>query len=210
MLPQKTPGFLPPWRWGVFLRKHCTGLLLDSRSPEFEPINAIYRALKETGFRETYWQFVYPGQIGGLVKSPRSKLVELHVRFFESGMIYAEIEMGRSVLLHFINRRYYLNNYIFKKIQSKISREHGAYFLAATKKYKSLHSNSWPEWSVKNRFMTPNIKKQIRFLSVLSDWRTLAIIMLASVVSSLADRPMVLPIITAAMIVIYLLAPKRS
>jgi len=71
-------------------------------------MNSIYQALKEMGFKETYWQFVYPGQIGGLVKSPRSNLLELHVRFFQEGMMYAEIEMGRSALLHFLNRRLYL------------------------------------------------------------------------------------------------------
>ncbi len=210
MCSKRTSEFVPPWRWGIFFRGPCTSLTLDQTSPDFEPMNSIYQALKEMGFKETYWQFVYPGQIGGLVKSPRSNLLELHVRFFQEGMMYAEIEMGRSALLHFLNRRLYLNHYIFAKIQTKVSSKHRDYFLEATERYKSNHDRSWTEWGLRNKFMTPGIKRQIRFLTLLSDWRTLAIVMMASVAISFVNGPALFPVLTACMIFIYLLAPKRS
>lgn len=210
MVPAKVDEFVPPWRWGIFLRRPCTGLMLEKSSADYEPMRAIYQSLKNIGFRETYWQFVYPGQIGGLIKCPRNKLVEFHVRFFEGGMIYAEFELGRSVLLHFLGHRYYLNRYIVRKIQSGLSQEHLAYLQCAMQRYKTAHLREWPEWSTENRFMTEGIKRQIKFLTVLSDWRVLALIMLASVVASSVHGPIMLPLLTALMIVVYLLAPKRS
>jgi hypothetical protein len=172
-------------------------------------MTAIYQALKSIGFRETYWQFIYPGQIGGLIRNPRNTLIEFHVRFLKEGMIYAEIELGRSVLLHFANRKLYINQYLICKMGSRLSAAHREYLRGSIKRHKSVYAKDWPEWTVENRFVTPSMKKQIRFLAVLADWRTLALIMLASVVSSLADGPTVLPLITALMIFVYVLAPKR-
>jgi len=202
--------FAPPWRWGIFRRAPCRALQLSSSSPDYRPMNAIYAALKSAGFRETYWQFVYSGQIGGLVKSPKGTVIEFHVRFFEGGMIYAEIELGRSLLLHFVNRRSYINKYLVAMLASRLSAAEASYFLASTERYKSAYHNDWPEWTANFRYITPSMKKQIRFLTTLSDWRVLALIMLASTASSFGDRPVVLPILTATMIIIYLLAPKRS
>jgi hypothetical protein len=210
MLFPESREFAPPWRWGIFCRKPCAGLSLSSNSPDYEPMTAIYRVLKNAGFEETYWQFVYPGQVGGLVKIPRGTLIEFHVRFFEGGMIYAEMELGRSVLLHFLNRRYYINHHLVKKLNSKLSSSQIAYLRTSTERYKASCACDWPEWTMENRFMTPGIKRQVRFFTVLSDWRLLALIMLAGIISSIADGPVALALLTAAMILVYLLAPKRS
>ncbi|MDR3410744.1 MAG: hypothetical protein P4L87_07345 [Formivibrio sp.] len=210
MLPRKCNEFAPPWRWGIFLRKPCAGLLLDRSSSNYEPMQAIYRALKNVGFRETYWQFVYPGQIGGLIKSPRNNLVEFHVRFFDNGMIYAEFELGRSALLHFLGHRLYLNRYIAGKIQSQLSVDQISYWQTAVQKYKSFHPRKWPEWGADNRFMTLRIKRQLKFFATLSDWRVLATIMFASVIATMLHGPIVLPIIVAVMVIVYLLAPRRA
>jgi hypothetical protein len=210
MRPESATDFMPPWRWGIFLRKPCASLLIERSSPDFEPMQAIYNALKSVGFRETYWQFVFPGQIGGLVKSPGSQLAEHHVRFFEGGMIYAEFELGRSALIHFLGHRYYLNHYIARKIRKKLSPAHFAYLQEAVERYKFQNHRDWPEWSADRRFMTPRIKSQLRFLTILSDWRVLASVMLASVVATMIHGPIILPIIVALLILVYLLAPRRT
>jgi hypothetical protein len=210
MRSPRTREFVPPWRWGIFRRAPCAHLLLDSCSPDHAPMTAIYEALKSAGFKETYWQFVYPGQIGGLVQNARGTLIEFHVRFFENGLIYAEMEIGRSASLHLINRRLYINYYIIKKLHSRLPSAHLDYLRAATERSKLVYPKDWTEWSVQNRFMTPSIKRKIRFLAVLSDWRTLALIMMASVVSSMADGSVIIPLLTAIMIFVYVLAPKRT
>jgi|HubBroStandDraft_4_1064222.scaffolds.fasta_scaffold301862_1 hypothetical protein len=210
MIFGKPAAFAPPWHWGIFRRDPCSRLLIDDGSPEYEPMTAIYQALKAAGFRETYWQFVYPGQIGGVVKTPRGTLIELHVRFFERGMIYAEMEVGRSVLLHFLNRRYYINEYLIRKFDSKLTSSQLDYLRISTARYKACCDNDWPEWTLENRFITRSTRMQIRFLTVLADWRVLALIMLASVASSVVRHSIAVPLVAALMILVYLLAPKRA
>jgi hypothetical protein len=63
---------------------------------------------------------------------------------------------------------------------------------------------------MKNRFITHSSKMQIRFLTVLADWRVLALIMLASVASSVVRNLIAVPLVAALMILVYLLAPKRA
>lgn len=210
MRAPRSHDFVPPWQWGIFRRKACRDLLLDRRSKEYDAMTAIYQALKRAGFNETYWQFVYRGQIGGLVKNPRGTLLEFHVRFFEDGMIYAEIELGRSVLLHFLNRRCYINQYLARRLRSRLPEKYVDYFQLSTERYKCAYHRNWPEWTIRNRFVTLSMKKQIHFLTTLSDWRVLALIMLGSTVSSFTPSLVILPLVTATMIVVYLLAPRRS
>lgn len=206
----KERHFIPPWQWGIFRRKLCASLNLDVGAPDYAPMITIYQALKSVGFKETYWQFIYPDQIGGLIQNKRSTLIEIHVRFFANGLIYAEMEMGRSASLHLINRRMYVNYYLIQKLSKRLSRTHLEYFQDAVAKSKLVYPRDWLEWSSQNRFMTSGIKRKIRLLNVLSDWRTLALIMMASVVSSVADRSIVIPLLTAIMIFVYVLAPRRT
>lgn len=200
----------PPWRWGIFRRKACRSLAISEASIHYHAMEGIYRALRRAGFRETYWQFVYAGQIGGLIKNPGHTLIEFHVRFFDGGMMYAEMELGRSVLLHFLSPRCYINHYLIRTIGARLSEQEQDFLRNSTEKYKAIYPREWREWDKDTRLMTPFLKKQVRFLTMLTDWRTLALIMLASVVSSIADRQVVLPILTALMVIVYLLAPRRA
>ena len=202
---------LPPSRWGIFRRSECSGALIVGQPDCNQPIANIYRALKKVGFRETYWQYVYPGQIGGLVFNPRKGLIEHHVRFFNDGRMYVEIEFGRSAILHFLNRRMYLNRYLIAKLRGRISVEDASYFCDAVNRYKESTANNWSEWSMNSRFYTPGIKMQVRLLTLFGDWRFLAAVMLVSfgIVSGFSAQGPLLPILTATMIFIYLIAPKR-
>lgn len=210
MKVQKRFDFAPPWRWGIFRRKPCQSLVTSAGPNSYQAMLGIYRALKQAGYRETYWQFVYEGQIGGLIKNPNNNLIEFHVRFFEDGMIYAEMELGRSALLHFLTPRCYLNDHLVKTMGSRLSEQEQSLLRSSTEKYKATHPRPWKEWKKDERFMTPSLKRQVRLLTLLSDWRTLALIMLGSVVSSLADRQTFFPLLIALMIFVYLLAPKRA
>jgi hypothetical protein len=210
MCSARARDLIPPWRWGIFRRKPCAGLNLDVSTACHAPVISIYQALKRVGFRETYWQFIYPGQIGGLIQNTRGTLIEIHVRFFENGLIYAEMEIGRSASLHLIDRRLYVNHYLIQKLSSRLSRTDLDYFRKSVAKSKLVYPRNWSEWSSQNRFMTPSIKRKIRFLTVLADWRTLALIMMTSIVASIADRSVVIPLLTAIMICVYILAPKRT
>ncbi|MGA8498629.1 MAG: hypothetical protein WB764_24305 [Xanthobacteraceae bacterium] len=206
----RTGKFVPPWQWGIFRWKSCTGLHHDTSVPENASITAIYEALKGSGFKETYWQFIYPGQIGGLIQNAGGTLIEIHVRFFKNGLIYAEMEIGRTASLHLIDRRLYANHYLVRKMSSNLTKTDLDYLRNATEKSKLMYPRKWSEWSPRNRFMTPSLKRKIRLLAILGDWRTLALVMMASIVSSIADRSVVIPLLTALMIFVYVLAPKRT
>jgi hypothetical protein len=170
---------------------------------------AIYEALKQRGFRETYWQVVYPGQIGGLIKSPLNTIFEFHVRFFETGMIYAELEVGRSVLLHFFIHKYYLNNYIGIKVARSLTEQERHYFYSAVDKYKAQSIKKWPEWSGQNKFMDIRSKRIIKVTSIFSNWRILFLAMLISIAATYAQSPTSLALLAMLMILAYLLSPKR-
>lgn len=198
-----------PLRWGIFLRRPCRRLNLGSESPHFRPMTALYDSLKKLGFRETYWQYVYLGQVGGLVKTPQRSIIEIHVRFFDNGTMYTEIEFCRSALLHFINRRQFANNYVASLLMKKVSPDTHYFFMSSTENYKISSGAVWPEWGFKDKFITPKIKLYVQMLAVISDWRSLFLIMLSSVYASIDDRGGIFPLFVAAMILLYVLAPKR-
>jgi hypothetical protein len=170
---------------------------------------SIYAALKRRGFHETYWQFVYPGQIGGLVKSPKNSAYEYHVRFFEDGAIYAELEVGRSMLLHFLFNRCYLNRYIYVLIRGDLSAVERVYFLDSTKQYKQSSCRKWHEWSAHEPLLSRRGKRTMRVLHGLSDWRVLFIAMACSVAAAFGVSGIGFPLLAIVLIFIYLMAPKR-
>lgn len=85
------------------------GLFSPIHWPPLAPHQSIdrlaYRALKDAGFRETIWQFVYRSQRGGLVLPIDKGRLELHARFYADGTIEAELEVGRRFIGHFLNPR---------------------------------------------------------------------------------------------------------
>ena len=83
-------------------------------------LREAYAALKRRGFRETVWQIVYEGQIGGLIAQSNSRSGEYHVRFYDD-RIEAEDEIARWRLAHFYCRR----TSAHKKIQEILISELG-------------------------------------------------------------------------------------
>lgn len=65
----------------------------------------IYSAAKTAGFHETVWQYIFDGQIGGLVLPYRDGHYEFHVRFY-ADRIFAECEVNRGCIAHFFASRY--------------------------------------------------------------------------------------------------------
>lgn len=108
---------------GIFASKHTDGALMVGT--KFE---CIYNRLKDLGFKETRWQYVFSGQIGGLVlpindpKALRSGADELHVRFYED-RIFAEYEIGRSYLSHFVGPRYNANAQMLVRYAESMSED---------------------------------------------------------------------------------------
>jgi hypothetical protein len=184
-------------------------LALDGLPHNLQPMRAIYDAFKKRDFRETYWQIVYPGQIGGLIKSPGNQILEFHVRFFENGTIYAEFEAGRSAILHFLIRRCYLNNYLGIKIASDLSVSDLQYYYDAVTLHKASSAKDWPEWSSRSKLVNESAKRNIRLLSAISDWRMLFLAMLVSMAAIYARDIVALPVLALIMILFYLVAPKR-
>lgn len=68
----------------------------------------FYQELRQQGFKRTFWQLVFPGQIAGLIKRVRPKsngANEYHVRFYNDGIIDCEIEVDRFSDLHWSGHR---------------------------------------------------------------------------------------------------------
>jgi len=82
----------------------------------------LYHQLKEFGFRETPWQFVFDGQIGGVVLPHDSGKNEIHVRFYHD-RIFAEFEIGRSYPSHFVGPRWNANLRLLEMLSSEIEKE---------------------------------------------------------------------------------------
>lgn len=71
-----------------------------------DPIaKSIYSKFKNAGFKETPWQYIYDGQLAGLVKPVGIGLNEIHIRFYED-RYFAEIEIGRGLIAHFFGPQF--------------------------------------------------------------------------------------------------------
>lgn len=200
----------PPWRWGIFRWHLCNGRFIERNAIAPKAMMAIYTALKEIGFRETRWQVLYPGQIGGLIRSRRGSLLEIHVRFFRQNMVYAELEIGRSTLLHFLIEPRFANNYVISLLAHKLPMRDLAYLHKAIDAYKATSRKGWLEWRTEGKLMTPSLKRQIKLSYVFGDWRALMIAMLLSVAAAFADDAAEIALAAFVMILLYLIAPKRS
>lgn len=88
---------------------------------------SIYQKLKNIGFRETLWQYIFHGQIGGLVMPFNSGKNEIHVRFYKK-RIFAEYEIGRYYVSHFLGRRYNANDYLYELLSNDLTVEERVFF----------------------------------------------------------------------------------
>jgi len=84
---------------GLFSPRHWFGLRPDGSIRSW-----LYYCLKGVGFKETVWQFVYSGQLAGLILPLEDGNKEIHVRFY-CDRIEAELEVGRYYLDHFFAPR---------------------------------------------------------------------------------------------------------
>ena len=68
----------------------------------------FYYELKRNGFKRTFWQLVFPGQVAGLIKKIKplpNGANEYHVRFYDDGTIHCEVEVDRFSGLHWSGHR---------------------------------------------------------------------------------------------------------
>jgi hypothetical protein len=102
---------------GIFAPTQCSGALVrDARMID------LYQALKSMGFVETRWQYIFDGQIGGLVYPCNNGWNEVHVRFYRD-RIFAEFEVSRSSPLHFLCPRFNANKYLIEILNGKVPPE---------------------------------------------------------------------------------------
>lgn len=78
---------------------------------------AIYRALLSIGYRETVWQYIFDGQIGGLVRPGTD---DIHIRFYDD-RLFAEIEISRAFVSHFYGPRFNAKKIILHQLEGHVS-----------------------------------------------------------------------------------------
>ena len=79
-----------------------------SQNQEGQDQEQFFNALVSQGFRTTYFQLIFPGQTAGLIRKiepPQEGMDEIHIRFYEDGVIAAELEYGRFSLGHWREKR---------------------------------------------------------------------------------------------------------
>lgn len=89
------------------------GSFEDNKNGELQEI-MLFKLLR-SGFRQTVFQLIFPGQTAGVVKKVKSKhdgTNEYHVRFYEDGTIDCEAEVDRWNGLHWIGPRRDGNKYL--------------------------------------------------------------------------------------------------
>jgi hypothetical protein len=110
----------------------------------------IYEALKEAGFLETKWQFIFEGQIGGLVYPYNEGLNEVHIRFYHD-RIFAELEISRSSLLHFVYPLFNANAHIVEILKDKVSKEIHEFLKSKTTSNLLDDELARPKWDSKTQ-----------------------------------------------------------
>ncbi len=88
----------------------------------------VYNRLLDAGFKRTALQIVFPGQTAGLIRKidpPIQGMDEIHVRFYDDGIISAELEYGRFSLGHYRESRENGTAELTKIINQEISRLSG-------------------------------------------------------------------------------------
>jgi hypothetical protein len=169
----------PPWRWGVFQRKRCEKRFLLEASQANPLIGEVYTALLTKGFRETVWQYVYRGQIGGLVRTYGKGLIEVHTRFFDNNTIYTEVEIGRTGLAHFAGKRIYGNLFIDGLLKNSMSLEARNYLNISVTRHKETHLLFIKEWRRGDKFLDQKLLLKVQ--NLLGSWVFIAALMIASI-----------------------------
>ncbi|OVE74681.1 hypothetical protein BVX95_01475 [archaeon D22] len=79
----------------------------------------IYNALIGAGFRGTVWQFIYKGQLAGVILPLFNGTQEVHIRFYKD-TIEAELEVGRHFLDHFLQPRFQAESYVLSLLRDRL------------------------------------------------------------------------------------------
>lgn len=102
---------------GIFCPRICRGDMIEDVRLKF-----LYNKLISLGFRETKWQFIYDGQIAGLVFPYNDGLNEIHIRFYKD-RIFSEFEVGRSSIAHFFGPFFNANEFVLNLIKNEIDED---------------------------------------------------------------------------------------
>lgn len=84
----------------------------------------FYGQLLTIGFKRTRWQLVFPGQTAGLIRSvepPIDGMDEIHVRFYDNGVISAELEHGRFSPGHWRKNRVNGNDELSTILETEVT-----------------------------------------------------------------------------------------
>lgn len=121
-------------------------------------MGSLYRKLRDLGFAETPWQYVFSGQVGGLVlshtKANHLGRNEVHVRFY-ADRIFAEFEIGRAYISHFFGPRLNANRELQRLLGPHLSTSERGY-LAKLMSHERLlvDEAAMQEWSGEDYFRT--------------------------------------------------------
>ena len=96
---------------GIFRPRDCLRPNLENSYHR-----AIYDALRAAGFQRTVWQYIFDGQITGLVKPG---LNDIHIRFYRD-RLFAEIEISRALVSHFYGPKYNAREVILLLLKNRI------------------------------------------------------------------------------------------
>ncbi len=106
--------------FGILSPRIVAGRLLK------DPISLkLYEKLKQIGFRETPWQYIYDSQLAGLVL-PYDGNNEVHIRFYRD-RIFAELEIGRAFVSHFFGPQFNAIEIVLHKTAKHITKEERKY-----------------------------------------------------------------------------------
>ncbi|WP_211051404.1 hypothetical protein [Parasphingorhabdus halotolerans] len=109
-------------------------------------MSELYNELINKGFRETRWQYIFEGQIGGLVFPYNDGRNEVHVRFY-SDRIFSEYEVGRSSFAHFLGPFLNANPFLLDLLKDSVSDDSYALLGEYTKQYRLKdEENALEDW----------------------------------------------------------------
>lgn len=104
MLDTLHAAFLYPS--GLTQPRIARGYFTPDESGAYQRI--FFDELLAHGFSRTPFQLIFPGQTAGLIRKiepPQEGMDEIHIRFYEDGVIAAELEYGRFSLGHWREER---------------------------------------------------------------------------------------------------------
>lgn len=91
---------------GLTQPRVARGYFTDDENGTYQRL--FFEELLSHGFSRTPFQLIFPGQTAGLIRKiepPQEGMDEIHIRFYDDGVIAAELEYGRFSLGHWREER---------------------------------------------------------------------------------------------------------